>query len=68
MALIFLIDKMVSLIDKCDLVLGFFLDLSKAFDMVHHTKLLHNYTIIELGVFAKTGSKLFDTKGTIYLF
>ena len=36
MALILLIDKIVSAIVKDDLVLEFFLDLSKAFDTAHH--------------------------------
>ena len=39
-ALVFLIDKILKALDEGEIVLGVFIDLSKAFDTVNHTILL----------------------------
>ena len=46
MALIALIDKISEALDQGELVIGLFLDLSKAFDTVHHGILLKKPQII----------------------
>ena len=57
MSLMILVDKIKSALDNGDIVVGVFLDLSKAFDTVNHEILLRNFINMALEGYLTTGLK-----------